>query len=218
MTKDVLRWCAALGLMLVQACVQTNPGSSNERVVPPPSQSETLALLNTERFVELDARFSAIQADYRNNVISDEQLRNAFRVFYDTDVALQVKYDAWIGKYPKSYVARLARGVYYRKTGQNRRGGEFTASTTDSQLQGMDAAFGLAMQDLKVSAALEKRPLLTYFNEMSIAIYEGDTREIRALLDQSLTVDPQNVIIRHEYMMKSRTPVGRRGRTNERLP
>jgi tetratricopeptide (TPR) repeat protein len=65
----------------------------------------------------------------------------------------------------------------------------------------MDAAFALAMQDLKVSAALEKRPPLTYFNEMSIAIYEGDTREIRALLDQSLGVDPQHVIIRHEYMM-----------------
>jgi tetratricopeptide (TPR) repeat protein len=64
----------------------------------------------------------------------------------------------------------------------------------------MDAAFTLPMQDLKVSAALDKRPLLTYFNEMSIALFEGDTREIRALLDQSLRVDPQNVIIRHEYM------------------
>jgi uncharacterized protein DUF4034 len=168
---------------------------------PPPSQSETLALLNAERFAELDARFSAIQANYRNNVISDEQLRNAFRVFYDTDVALQSKYDAWVGKFPKSYVAHLARGVFYRKTGQNRRGGEFIAKTTDSQLQGMDAAFALAMQDLTVSAALDKRPLLTYFNEMSIAIFEGDTREIHSLLEKSLRVDPQNVIIRHEYMM-----------------
>ncbi len=201
MTKDVLRWCAALGLMLMQACVQTDSISSSERAVPPPSQSETLALLNTERFAELDARFSAIQANYRNRVISDEQLRNAFRVFYDTDVALQVKYDAWVGKFPKSYVARLARGVYYRKTGQNRRGGEIIANTTDSQLQGMDATFALAMKDLKASAALDKRPLLTIFNEMSVAIFEGDTREIRGLLDQSLRMDPQNVIIRHEYMM-----------------
>jgi hypothetical protein len=134
MTKDVLRWCAALGLMLMQACVQTNPVSSSERAAPPPSLSETLTLLNTERFAELDARFSAIQANYRNNVISDEQLRNAFRVFYDTDLALEVRYDAWVGKFPKSYVAHLARGVYYRKTGQNRRGGEFIANTTDSQL------------------------------------------------------------------------------------
>jgi tetratricopeptide (TPR) repeat protein len=202
MTKHALRWCAALGLVLMQACAHpTNPISSSERAVPPPSWSETLALLNTERFAELDVRFSAIQANYRDNVISDEQLRNAFRVFYDTDVALQFKYDAWVTKFPKSYVAHLARGVYYRKSGQNRRGGEFIAKTTDSQLQGMDAAFALAMQDLKVSATLDRRPLLTYLNEMSIAIFEGDTREIRALLDESLRVDPQNVIMRHEYMM-----------------
>ena len=42
--------------------------------------------------------------------------------------------------------------------------------------------------------------MLTYLNEMSIALYEGDAPEIRALLVQSLRVDPQNVIVRHNYM------------------
>jgi tetratricopeptide (TPR) repeat protein len=158
-------------------------------------------MLNAGRFAELDARFSAIQAGYRDNVVSDEQLRNSFRVFYDADAALEVKYDAWVATFPKSYVAHLARGIYHRKTGQDRRGGDVISNTTDNQLQGMDAAFTLAMQDLEMSAALDKRPLLTYFNEISIAILEGDTREIRTLLDRSLRVDPQNVIIRHEYMI-----------------
>jgi hypothetical protein len=44
MTKEVLRRCRALGLMLMQACTQTGPISSSERaVLPPPSQSETLS-------------------------------------------------------------------------------------------------------------------------------------------------------------------------------
>jgi tetratricopeptide (TPR) repeat protein len=207
MRKDVLLWCTSLALVVIQGCApqtkdsQPHAISSNKAPSPPPLQSETLALLNAGKFAELDRRFSEIQADYRDNVVSDEQLRNSFRVFYDTDAALEVKYDAWIAKFPKSYVAHLARGIYHRKTGQKRRGGEIIANTTDSQLQGMDAAFAIAMQDLETSAALDKRPLLTYFNEISIAILEGDTRALRALLDQSLRVDPQNVIIRHEYMI-----------------
>ena len=187
MRKDVLLCCTWLALVVIQGCApqtkdsQPHSISSNKAPSPPPSQSETVALLNAGKFAELDGRFSAIQAGYRDNVVSDEQLRNSFRVFYDTDAALEVGYDAWVATFPKSYVAHLARGIYHRKTGQNRRGGEIIANTTDSQLQGMDAAFAIAMQDLEMSAALDKRPLLTYFNEISIAILEGDTREIRRL-------------------------------------
>lgn len=206
MRKDVLLWCTSLALVVIQGCAPQTKESqphviSSKSPIPPPSQSETVAMLNAGRFAELDARFSAIQAGYRDNVVSDEQLRNSFRVFYDADAALEVKYDAWVATFPKSYVAHLARGIYHRKTGQDRRGGDVISNTTDNQLQGMDAAFTLAMQDLEMSAALDKRPLLTYFNEISIAILEGDTREIRTLLDRSLRVDPQNVIIRHEYMI-----------------
>jgi tetratricopeptide (TPR) repeat protein len=206
MRKDVLLWCTSLALVLIQGCApQTKDSpphtiSSSKLPSPPPSQSETLALLNGGKFAEVDARFSAIQANYRNNVISDEQLRDAFRVFYDTDPDVKADYDAWVAKFPKSYVAHLARGIYYKKVGEKRRGGRFIADTTDSQLQGMDAAFANAMQDLEISAALDKRPLLTYLNEMSIASYDGDKPKIRALLEQSVKVDPQNVIVRHNYM------------------
>jgi len=157
-------------------------------------------LLNAGRFAELNTQFSAVQTAYRNSVISDEQLRDAFRVFYDTDPALRVDYDAWTAKFPKSYVAHLARGIYYKKVGEGRRGGKFISETTDNQLRGMDDAFANAIQDLKISEALDKRPLLTYLNEMSIALYDGDEPKVRALLEESLKVDPQNVIVRHNYM------------------
>lgn len=134
------------------------------------------------------------------HLISDTQLRDAFRVFYDTDPALQANYDAWAAKFPKSYVAHLARGIYYKKEGEKRRGGKFIADTTSDRPLGMDAAFANAMQDLRTSEGLDKRPLLTYLNEMSIALYDGDQSGIQRLLAQSLKVDPQNVIVRHNYM------------------
>jgi tetratricopeptide (TPR) repeat protein len=204
--KDLLLWCASLALVIMQGCEpqmmdsQHHAISSNKLSSPAPSQSETLALLNSGKFVELDARFSAVQAEYRNGVISDEQLRDAFRVFYDTEPALRVQYDAWVAKFPKSYASHLARGIYYKKVGEMRRGGKFISETTDDQLRGMNDGFANAIRDLKISEALDKRPLLTYLNEMSIALYDGDEPEIRALLQQSLTVDPQNVIVRHNYM------------------
>jgi tetratricopeptide (TPR) repeat protein len=206
MRKDIVLWCASLALVMIQGCApqtkdsQDHAISSSKLPSPFPSQSETLALLNGRKFAELDTRFSAIQADYRNNVISDEQLRDAFRVFYDTEPGLRTDYGAWVAKFPKSYVAHLARGIYYKKLGEKRRGGGFISETTDDQLHGMDDAFANAMQDLTISEALDKRPLLTYLNEMSIALYDGDEPKIRALLDQSAKVDPQNVIVRHNYM------------------
>jgi tetratricopeptide (TPR) repeat protein len=206
MRKDLLLSCAALALAIMQGCgpqtkdSQHHTISSNKLPIPPPSQSETLALLNAGQFVELDARFSAVQAEYRNSVISDEQLRDAFRVFYDTEPALRAQYDAWVAKFPKSYASHLARGIYYKKVGEMRRGGKFISDTTDDQLQGMDDAFARATQDFTISEALEERPLLTFLNEMSIAAYDGDESKIRASLEKSLKVDPQNVIVRHNYM------------------
>jgi hypothetical protein len=167
MRKDVLLWCASLALLMIQGCAPQTKDSQRHTIpsdklpTPPPSQLETLALLTGSRFAELDARFSAIQANYRNNVISDEQLHNAFRVFYATEPALRVDYDAWAAKFPKSYVAHLARGIYYERVGEKRRGGEVISDTTDVQLQGMDDAFANAMQDLRISEALDKRPSLT---------------------------------------------------------
>jgi tetratricopeptide (TPR) repeat protein len=202
MRKDVLLWCASLALVIMQGCAPQTKDSLHHTIssTPPPSQLETLALLTGGRFAELDARFSAVQADYRNNVISDEQLRYTFRVFYVIEPALRVDYDAWVAKFPNSYVAHVARGIYYERIGEKRRGDKFISDTTDAQLQGMDDAFANAVQDLRISEALDKRPLLTYLNEMFIAMFDGDEPEIRAGLERSLKVDPQNVIVRLAYM------------------
>jgi tetratricopeptide (TPR) repeat protein len=56
------------------------------------------------------------------------------------------------------------------------------------------------MRDLRISEALDKRPLLTYLNETFIAAFEGNEPDLRALLKQSLKVDPQNVVVRLSYM------------------
>lgn len=166
-----------------------------------PTQTEALGMLAAGQYAELDARFGAIQAAYKKRTMSDEDLRAAFRVFYDPDPALEAQYLAWVRHSPRSYVAHLATGIYYKKVGQDIRGDKFASETSQASLDGMDAAFQKSAAELRTSLALDDKPLLTLLHLMNIDQYEGDPVDARRLLDRSLVVDPKNFIIRNVYML-----------------
>jgi Domain of unknown function (DUF4034) len=155
-TKQIRRY----GFMLLLCFALGGVRAGNLHV---PSQGEALELLSGNQFPELDRRYSAIQSAYEEGTISDEDLRAAFRVFYSTDAALDAQYLAWVKHSPNSYVAHLARGIYYKKVGQERRGDKLTGETSDEDLQGMEEAYRLATQELNASLLLDDRPLLPIF-------------------------------------------------------
>jgi tetratricopeptide (TPR) repeat protein len=201
--NGLLRWTPLLILLALQGCLphsQPQPNATLPSTQKPPSQAETRALLDANEFRELDRRFSAIQQGYKSGAVTDVQLRDAFRVFYPTDSALERKYTAWIAQFPKSYVAHLARAIYYKKVGQEGRGGNFIANTTDEQIRSMEAAFAKALSDLHASVELDDKPLLTYLHELDINNYEGDAKRTRELLDAALEIDPRDFIAREKYM------------------
>jgi hypothetical protein len=59
-----------------------------------PSAQKTWELLESERFAELDWRFTAMQFAYKIHFATDEELRASFRVFYNPDATLAPKYDS----------------------------------------------------------------------------------------------------------------------------
>ena len=168
--------------------------------VLPPSKIETVALLNNDRFDELDRRFSKVQKDYEKGKITDVDLRAAFRAFYSPDASLEARYASWVGKYPKSYVAHLASGIYFKKVGEASRGGDTIDKTSDAQLHGMETAFDKATREFEASAALDPKPLLTYLYAMGVAMYLGDDTSIHENLDRAIKADPGNVIVRQNFM------------------
>lgn len=180
-------------LLFMHAC--SAPASA-----PPPSQTETLALLKLDRFVELDQRFAAVQGAYRTGALDDESLRAAFRVFYVTDEWLAPKYDAWVKRFPKSYVANLARGIYFKRLGQQRRGTDFANRTSPEAFRGMDAAFDEAQRSLEASIPLDTRPILSYLHAIDISREHGDSRKSRDSFERSLQIDPRNFIVREKFM------------------
>ena len=173
-----------------------------------PTQTETLGMLSARQFAELDARFGAVQTAYKSRKISDEDLRAAFRVFYVPDPALEKEYLAWVKNSPKSYVAHLATGIYYKKLGQDIRGDKFISETSAENLRGMEEQFAKASPQLEASLALDDKPLLSLLHMINIQQFEGDIPTARRLLDRSLVIDPKNFIIRNVFMISLQTRWG----------
>jgi hypothetical protein len=165
-----------------------------------PTKAQARAWLKSGNYQALNAAFSAIQAEYRIGARSDEALYDAFVALYDADEALGPAYDGWVTAYPRSYVALLARGIHHRKVGQNRRGGASIGETSETQLQGMEAEYRLAMQDLIAAKALDTRPLLTLSNEIDILANYDLAAQMRATLDESKRIDPGNLVVRRLYL------------------
>lgn len=86
MGKRSSRWVPVLALLIVQGCMHEPPAQQApvQPVVAPHTQSETRALLDSNQFAGLDRRFSAVQRNYREGFISDEDLRAAFRALMNT--------------------------------------------------------------------------------------------------------------------------------------
>ena len=172
------------------------------------ARDDTLSLLATHRFAELDLRYGAIQRQYKDGKISDEDLRAAFRVFYATEAALEPHYAAWVRESPKSYVAHLARGIYYKRVAAERRGGKFISETSPEQIAGMEAAYEVAGRELDASLAFDSKPLLTYMHSMDLSGNAGDRAAARRLLDAAVAIDPKNMIVREKYMVYLQTRWG----------
>jgi tetratricopeptide (TPR) repeat protein len=156
--------------------------------------------LRNERFQKLDSDYSALQRKFEQGKITSENLRDAFRAFYPTDRDLAAKYDGWVKAYPKSYVARLARAIYYKKLGFEERGGGYISETSRAQLHNMDTALGKAIKDFGDSIPMTSKPFLSYFHMIDIgSAYAGPTYT-RQLFDSAVRLDPRSADVRLKFM------------------
>jgi tetratricopeptide (TPR) repeat protein len=172
------------------------------------ADAPAIAQLRAGKVDELQRQFSQVQAAYRQGTIDDEQLVREFRVFYVTEPALEPRFSLWIHKHPDSYVAYLARGIYYKYGGREKRGNKFVKDTTEAQVRGMQWKFEDAMQDLSKSMKLDDKPLLSYLHALDIAMHLGDGAGTRAMLDAATRIDPKNTIVPRKYLTSLETRWG----------
>jgi hypothetical protein len=102
--------------------------------------------------------------------------------------------------FPKSYVARLARGIYYTFVGDTLRGKQLRDETPSDRLNVADTALEHAQADLQASVALDPKPLLSYTHAMTITREQRRLDGSRRLLDRAILADADNYIARAKYM------------------
>jgi len=197
----------ALALMVVVAAAggcATSPSFAHAEM----SRQQTLAMLRAGQFAALNRHYAVVQAAYDKGSISDEKLRSAFRRFYDTSPDLDARYDSWVKEMPGSYVAHLARAIYYVRVGEASRGNLIIADTSAARLRGMEAAFASASRELETSRSLESKPLMSVFYQLDIGKFEGDAAGNRQLLQDSLAMDRRNFVVREMYVLTLMTAWG----------
>jgi hypothetical protein len=194
----------ALALVIVATGIVTDaPVARSEQ-----NARQTAAMLRAGRFAALNRYYAAVQAGYDKGSVSDEKLRSAFRNFYDNSPDLAARYESWVKDMPGSYVAHLARAIYYVRVGEVSRGNLIIADTSEAQLRGMDAAFAVASKELERSLSLERKPLLSIFYQLDIGKFEGHAAGNHELLLASLAIEPRNFIVREMYIQTLGTAWG----------
>jgi len=165
------------------------------------SPIDTLALLESKKYTELERHYAARQRSYEDGAITEEALYKDFRTLYEDSVDNEQYFTGWVSAFPKSYSARMARGAYYYRMGWFVRGKQFISRTPRGQLMQMDEYLGKARDDLSASLKLSGRPYLSTLYLLNVSMLIGEAEETRRWLDVGTKLDPRNILLRIRYMV-----------------
>lgn len=159
---------------------------------------EAYYLLFNKDYKNLEQRFNSFLDSYAAGKITAEEISNKFDRFRRTP-GLEVQFNEWINAYPKSYSARLARGIFRMAHAWELRGSKFASGTSDDQFQKFTDELKNAESDLEASLNLFSRPVESYryLIRISKGLSLGKEREF---LDAAIRIDPYAFYPRSEYL------------------
>jgi len=182
------RYAATFALVIVMAV--SSPGAA---------AADAGELLRKNDIAALEATLGELQRQFEQGSVSEIDLRNAYRPFYEPSPEARTNLFRWAKEKPASYAARLAEGIYYKKQGQKARGGRFISETPRGAIAKMEEYYAKAHVDLIASKKLTAKPYLSVFHLLDIAAQEGDIDESLALLKQANRLLPNNALARDRY-------------------
>lgn len=122
-----------------------------------PDRSFFSIALRNGKFDDLDAALLRFQTVFEADRRRESRVQDAFAAFASSDPTLEEPLRKWVTSQPRSFAARLARGIYYNHLAQLSRGPEPLATTPPQRLAEMARYELLAEGDFKT--AIELRPL-----------------------------------------------------------
>jgi hypothetical protein len=159
-----------------------------------------LSLLKSGNYAALDTHYAGQQRRYESGAITDETLYQQFRALYEDSAANEPYFSAWVQSFPKSYVARTARGAYYYRMAWFVRGEDYVQDTPASQLEQMHQYLTKANSDLMASLKMTDKPYLSTLYLLNTSQLSGPPDARRHWLDKGNAIDPANERLRLRYM------------------
>ncbi len=167
----------------------------------PVAAADSLQELSAGEYDRLEKAFTALQTRFEAKTASEYELLDAYKVFYLNEDKYNAQLGGWINLYPKSSSAYLARGVYYRKLGEARRGTDYVSKVPGDNLRYMQESFQLAKADLKRSLDLNPKSYLAILHLLNIAQFESDNQASDKYLQLANAVLPSNFLVRARYLL-----------------
>lgn len=162
------------------------------------------AELRAGRVAELDARLNGLQTAFeRDERAEDDALQPAFGAFDNLPRNAQeteANVAQWIARYPRSYAARLARGIYRFQRGLDARGEKSAKETPPESFEKMRDWFEMAREDFHASLDLAAKPVVTRTFLIAAAMRSGSKQEIDEHYRSAIAYAPRSMALRETYM------------------
>jgi TPR repeat protein len=156
-----------------------------------PATSLILKALTANDVDEAERLLGGLQNGYENGELSHAQLWKRFGLFDFVIPGTLPTLDAWVARYPQSYVARLVRGRQYAALGWDARGGNYASETPSENFREMARLHTLAADDLLASLALARRPFLSVETLMDVARLAGAHETVEKLFEDGVQAMPR---------------------------
>jgi hypothetical protein len=176
------------------ALAQTRDG------MPAAQRQEVARLLAARSFTALDTRYVELQRRYEAGEIDDWSLLLQYQPFYERSTRIEGLLTEWIARSPKSYAAHLARGIYYRKVGESKRGSGWIDDVPPPALDALWQYLDLAERDLRASLPLARKPIVSIVHLMNVTKHRDGGQVNRTWLDAAIRIDKTSYGARRRFM------------------
>lgn len=170
-------------------------------------KSDAISRLYARDFEHLEHLLQGLQVRYERDFLNEVDLQSLLTLILDLgEPEAEAYFSEWIQQYPRTYPARLARGVYYVGMGWQARGRLFAEQLTPHQIEGMRAYFAKGTHDLEKALDMNPRLLSAHAYLINLHMNLSPPGVLAAYKDRALALDPYSVMVRWNYVL-SLTPL-----------
>lgn len=161
---------------------------------------DVLKALLEGQYPSLDAHFAEVERRFAAGQLVELAYASAYRPFYQEQATLTSELNGWVQARPASPYAYLARGVYFRKIGEHRRGGKYISETPEAAVTYMTDMHVQSYKDLQHALKLKPNWYLPALHLLNIAQHGSAQETKRALMDLADRGYPRNFMARSRYL------------------